>query len=115
MEAEMRTLRIVDFDGDHLGTITQDTNGELHLEVVDEGYREDMSDFLQRITSQPIYLKTGERIEREGKITFVTRRKEVTPTDPDFLAGVKGLLNKSRFGETRVRGLLLREGGEHGC
>ena len=110
----MGTLKIVDFDGHHLGTITQDANGELDLEVVDERYRADSKAFLQRIASQPVYLTTGERIEKERKVSFVTRRKQVHPTDPDFLAGVKELLNKTRFGETRVRGLLLREGGGHG-
>jgi hypothetical protein len=113
-EAKMHAIKIIDFDGHHVGMITQNIEGQLELEVINDRYREDSKSFLQRITSKPVYLTTGERIEKEGKLTFVTRRKRVRPEDPDFLAGVKELLNKTRFGDTRVRGLLLHEGGGHG-
>lgn len=109
----MRKLKVIDFDRNHLGTIVQESGGQLRLEVVKEEYRKQLEAFLKRITTEPVYLIGGEQIEKDGKRRFIRRRKQVRPEDEDFLLGVQLLLNKTRFGETRLRGLVLHEGERH--
>ncbi|MGQ9555530.1 MAG: hypothetical protein ACUVWR_15615 [Anaerolineae bacterium] len=105
----MRLLKILDFDKKQLGAIRMLPDGQLQLEVSDKGQRHNLEAFLKRITSEPAYLTGGERSEVGGKTTFITRRRQVRPGDTDFLAGVQELLNKTRFGSTRVRRLLVGE------
>lgn len=108
-----RILKVVTLNQEHLGSIFLDADGDLSLEIADERFRDDLEALLARIRSEPLYLTTGERSEEGDQVTFTTRRKYVRPGDADFLTAVQELLRKVRFGETRVRGLLLRGAGNH--
>ncbi len=109
----MTKLKIIGLDLEHFGSILQGQDGSLYLEVADERFRDDLEALLARIRSESVYLTTGERSEEGDQVTFRTRRKHVRPGDADFLAAVQELLRKVRFGETRVRGLLLRGAENH--
>ncbi|MBI5649630.1 MAG: hypothetical protein HZC40_04165 [Chloroflexi bacterium] len=106
----MKILKVIDFKRNVLGIIRQDSAGALQLQVGEEKYRQDLERFVQQIARQPVYLTGGEKIEKDGKVIFVTRRKQVRPADAEFFAGVQELLNTTRFGETRLRGLVVQEG-----
>lgn len=108
-----RVLKIIAMNQEHLGSVFQSDDGSVSLDVVDERFRNDLEALLARIRSEPLYLTTGERSEEGNQVTFTTRRKHVRPGDADFLAAVQELLRKVRFGETRVRGLLLRGAENH--
>jgi hypothetical protein len=105
----MKILKVIDFERNVLGVIRQDSTGALQLQVNEEKFRPDLERFVQQISRQPVYLTAGEKIEKDGRVTFVTRRKQVELSDAEFLLGAQELLNATRFGETRVRGLVVQE------
>lgn len=109
-----QALKVVSFNQVHLGTISQSSTGQLRLEVLDEHFRTDMETFVRRLLEEPVYLTLGERRQKGGKTIFVTKRQHIHPGQPQFLAAARELLNTIRFGEMRVRGLIVTTGGPHG-
>lgn len=107
-------LKVISFNQVHLGTIRQRATGEMHLEVLDEHFRTDLEAFVRRLLEEPVYLTLGERRQEGIKTAFVTKRQRVYPGQPQFLTAVRELLNTIRFGEIRVRGLIVTTGGPHG-
>lgn len=105
-------LKIVDLTGNHLASILE-SDRTLVLKIIDNTLEKDIQDFFDFIETASIYLKTGKREERDGKVIHTSKQVEVKPGDPMYLKGLQDWIMKKKIkiGEKRVRGLAVgREG-----
>jgi hypothetical protein len=105
----MSKLKLVDFQGNHLATITQDDSGELSFEVVNEVLEEELKSLFISIEKEPHYLTLGTYRAQNKQVVRQTLRKKLEPGDPDFLRGVKDQITRQKveIGGKRIRGLLI--------
>jgi hypothetical protein len=85
----MNKLKLVDFQGNHLATITQDDSRELSLEVVNEGLEEELKSLFISIEKEPQYLTLGKYSTQNEHVIQQTLQKKLEPGDPNFLRGVR--------------------------
>ena len=104
-------LKIVDLEGNHLATIDQEADSELTATVVDESIRQELHGFLERIQQGGVYLVGGVRDVRGEQVIHRTTRKQLQSGNPDYLKGVRDMIQRSRLslGGRRVRALLIEK------
>ena len=103
----MQELVITDFDDAPIGAIWISADGEVQCEVHDKSLSAQLDGLVQRITAQPIPLRTGKQIQKQdGTQGFITQMKRCTPGDPDFLNAVRDLVNKTHWEGRRLYGHL---------
>jgi len=102
-------LKISDLKGNHLADLYQEAGGGLRLEVIAEEQRPELEGLLEAIRTGPVSLVGGSTETRGERIVHETRRRTVTPGEPDFLKAVQDWLvrQKVQVGGQRVRGLLI--------
>lgn len=106
-------LKIVDLKGNHLASIHQEADSGLTTTVVDESIGQELEGFLERIRQEGVYLVGGVRQTRGEQVIHRTTRRQLQPGDPDYLKGVRDMMQRSRLslGGRRVRALLIEKRG----
>jgi len=113
----MRVLQITDFDDKPIGSIWVSADGQVQMEIHDPAFEQDMASLVRRITAEPVPMRTGRRLDKDGIRTFISQVKHCRPGDPDFLAAVRDRVNRLRWQERRLYGRLTEKAasGEGGC
>jgi len=105
----MQSLKITDFDDKPIGIIRISADNQVQLEVHDPAFQAHLSELVRKISTEPVPLRTGRRVEKDGTVSFVTQVKECRPGDFEFLAAVRDQVNKLRWEGRRLFGRLVDE------
>jgi len=105
----MKLLHIMDYNRRVLGTLSQDADGRLRLDVFATAYMQEFSALLDEITSAPMPLHTHDRIILSDVDRMVSKIIYMLPKDPDFLWAVSEYVNRHPLGDVPVIGHIVNK------
>jgi hypothetical protein len=103
----VKKLMIRQFGGTNIARVSQDATGQLTLIVLVPELAEELQAMFSRLSVGPLPLRRGRRLGTPQGIAHETVVRQVSPTDPDFLAALSDRLVEERIGGKRVRGVLM--------
>ncbi len=110
----MMVLKITDFDDKPIGEMWLSSDYQVQYEVHDPIYKSHLADLVSRLSTKPVPLRIGRRVEKEGSRSFITQFKECRPIDPEFLWAVRDQVNRLRWEGRRLYGHLVNESDKGG-
>lgn len=105
----MRIIQLINRQREVVGQIVWNTLGDFQLTIAEAGLAAGINTFLTEAREKGLMLRSGEKVEADGKIRFVERSERITVNDKRFLRTLVDKINRVNFSGQRVFGLLKEE------
>jgi len=105
----MKFLHIMDYNRHVLGTLTQDSDGRLRLDVFASAYMREFSALMEEITRAPMPFHTYDRIILPDVDRMVSKILYLRPEDPDFFWAVREYVNRHPISDIPVIGHIVNK------
>lgn len=105
----MRIIQLINRQREVVGQIVCNAPGDFQITIAEAGLASGIKDFLTEAREKGLMLRSGEKVEEEGKIRFVERSERITVHDKRFLRTLVDEINRVNFSGQRVFGILKEE------
>jgi len=109
----MKILQLINRQREVIGQITWEMPGLLQVTLTDAGLVAGVNAFLADARDKGLTLRSGERVEKDGKTLFVDRSERITVDDERFLRALADAINRVSFSGQRLFGLIKGEEARH--
>lgn len=109
----MKILQLINRQREVIGQIAWNAPGDLQVTIADAGLAVGVNAFLAKAREKGLTLRSGEKVERDGKILFVDRSERITVNDERFLRSLADTINRLKFSGQRLFGLIKEEEIRH--
>ena len=105
----MNIIQLINSQREVIGQIAWNSADDFQITIADAGLAAGVNAFIKEACEAGLTLRSGEKVETEGKIRFVDRSERITVSDKRFLRTLVDKINRVSFSGQRVFGLLNEE------
>jgi len=105
----MNIIQLINRQREVVGQIVWNAPDDFQITSADASLAAGVNDFIKEACEAGLTLRSGEKVEAEGKIHFVDRSERITVNDKRFLRTLVDKINRVSFSGQRVFGLLKEE------